>query len=213
MPKVLPRYDQKFSREVSFALSYIQRLELAKTNLSVYRLNALTARDVEFSYELAFLRIFLAWEILLEESFLRFSCGYAHGGGQEPLAAGKTYHRNIVNAGSALLGKRKYVLWHNPADVLIRVRQIFYGSRYEMIVASAQTHLEKCAAIRHRIAHAQEHAQQQFDTVTMSLAGKRYPASRPGRFLRDWQPSSLPPKRWLSALSDDLISLALQICH
>ena len=77
-----------------------------------------------------------------------------------------------------------------------------------MVIASNLSRLEQFAAIRHRIAHAQEHARIQFDLATMSLAAKRYKGARPGRFLRDWES---PSRRWLDAIADELKYLSVQI--
>ncbi len=47
------------------------------------------------------------------------------------------------------------------------------------------------------------------DTVTLSA--RTYPGSRPGKFLRDWDTSALPPRRWLDSIVAELTSVAAQI--
>jgi hypothetical protein len=212
MPRRLPRLDGEFTRQVSTADAYIMHLEQSRAQTVGIGSSAITITDLEFSYELAFLRIFLGWEIFLESALLRLMCGYHHTGGQEPLATGMRYYAKIVDAELAILGGRNFRLWHNPNDVIGYARRVFYRSRYELVISSAFARLEHFAAIRHRIAHSQKHAQGQFDAATMALAGRRYPASRPGRFLRDWVPRTIPPTRWIFAVSQELSGLAVQIC-
>lgn len=212
MPRRLPRYDLQFGAEARRALDYVARVETARSLLSARHTPHIRGYDVEISYELAFIRIFLAWETLLEDCFVRLLCGYAHSLGQEPLIAGANYERNTSSAERKLLGTRSYVLWHNPEVAIKRCRAFFSGSRYELVIRSGQTSIEKYAAVRHRIVHAQEHARHEFDAATMSLVGRRYAASRPGRFLRDWDRGSSTPTRWIEKISDELEGFAYQIC-
>jgi len=213
MPRRLPQYDREFFRRTGFALSCISHIEQGRLLGLQNNKNLITLADVEYTYELAFLRIFLAWESLLEDALTRLICGYSRSGGQEPLISGTNYYKTIANAEAAILGRRDYELWHSPAQVIQRARQFLTGSHYELVIASASARIAHMAAIRHRIAHSQSHAERQFDTATMTLAGKRYRASRPGRFLRDWVSGAMPPSRWISALALELGNLAAQICN
>jgi hypothetical protein len=71
--------------------------------------------------------------------------------------------------------------------------------------------LEAFAAIRHRIAHGQDDAKTKFDAATMLLAGKRYYGSRPGSFLREFDASLTPSRRWIEIISNELVGLISQI--
>jgi hypothetical protein len=212
MPRNLPRYDQEFARSMSLAMSLTERIEQMRVGAASGSGAVVRMSDVEFSYELAFLRIFLAWEVLLENVLVRLMCGYRHSGGQEALTSGGRYYKSITDAETAVLGGRLYKLWHNPRHVIERAEAFLNRSRFEVVLKSAESSLTHYASVRHRIAHSQKHAQREFDRATMSLAGKRYRGSRPGRFLRDWVVASNPPKRWISATSDELQGLAQQIC-
>ncbi|CAN7361084.1 hypothetical protein [Bosea psychrotolerans] len=193
------------------SLALVQRLEAA---LALRGQNGLliTLTDVELAYELAYLRVFVAWESFLEEAFLRLMCGYEHSAGQEPLLPGSAYHSKISDAEAALLNGRQYVLWHNVSSVIGRAAGNFRNSRFENILASAQQRLAHFGAIRHRIAHEQKDGAQKFNAATMALAGKRYRAARPGRFLRDAQANAIPQTRWMSQVCAELEALAQQIC-
>jgi hypothetical protein len=213
MPRNLPRYDQELAGSISLAKSFTEHIEQMRIGAVTGPRAIVKMSDVEFSYELAFLRIFLAWEVLLENVLLRLMCGYQHSGGQEALRSGRRYYKTIMDAETAVLGGRLYKLWHNPRHVIERAEAFLNRSRFEAVLKSAESSLTHYASVRHRIAHSQKHAQREFDRATMSLAGKRYQGSRPGRFLRDWVATSNPPKRWISATSDELQGLAQQLCN
>jgi hypothetical protein len=165
---------------------------------------------IQFLYELAFLRIFVEWERFLEETFLRYLCGYqsAHGGCQ--LVAGQFYG-SLGTAEAAILGGRPYALWHDPARIIQRSQRFFVGGFHENVVSSNAARLSDLVAVRHRIVHDQSDARQKFDQAAMNFVGRRYGASRPGRFLRDWDASVNPPRRWLETLGVEITSLATQI--
>jgi len=212
MPRKLPRYGQEFAVDISLAISVTEHIEQLRIQSVTDRSGLVKMSDLEFCYELAFLRIFLAWEVLLESVLIRLMCGYQHSGGQEPLKKGVRYCKRISDAERTILGGRPYKLWHNPKHVIERSEAFLNSSRFETILKSAEANIAHYAAVRHRIAHSQKHAQQEFDRATMSLAGRRYQGSRPGRFLRDWVAGSHPPRRWISAASDELYGLGQQIC-
>ena len=212
MPRNLPRYDQEFARSKTLVISYTEHIEQTRIRAGTGPGAILRMSDVEFSYELAYLRMFVAWEVLLENVLVRLMCGYQHSGGQETLKNGARYYRTIADAEAAVLAGRQYKLWHNPRHVIERAERFLESSRFETVLKSAESTLGHYAAVRHRIAHSQKHAQREFDRATMTLTGKRYQGSRPGRFLRDWVAASNPPKRWISATSDGLQGLAQQIC-
>lgn len=214
MPRPLPALSGQFLAEVSKALDFTRRLEAAQVALGGKGALAgeIGLTGVELGYELAYLRVFLSWEDFLESTFYRLMCGYSRAGIQENKAPGFTYSQSLSEAESLVLGNRDYVLWHNPAAVIGRADRFFIDSPFRLVVASAQARIEYFASVRHRIAHAQEHAQTVFDQTTVSLAGRRYKGSRPGRFLRDWVPTAAPPARWLVSICDELSGLAQQIC-
>ena len=213
MPRRIPYLHLNLARKMESSVGLIRRIEVARAKANHLDPDRIRLHDVELAYELAYLRIFVEWEVFLEEALSRFMCGFQHSGGMEPLKAGFGYAKRIGDAKNILLNNKDYILWHNPDRVIQHAKRILDGSRFELIVASAKVSLENFAAIRHRVAHSQEDAAMKFDRATMVIAGRRYIASRPGRFLRDWNPSTAHPQRWLSTIKDDLLSLATQICQ
>ena len=157
---------------------------------------------LESIYELSYLKVFVRWEDYLEASFLRYMCGYQSRHGQATLVGGVPYYVTLAAAQTALLGNQHYVLWHGTQAVLTRVRRHVLNGPHESVIAAAQSRLFLThAAIRHRIAHGQEDARNKFYLATMSLAGRRYPGARAGRFLRHWDFNVSPPMRWLESIT------------
>lgn len=194
MPRALPPLADELARQILQAEDFVSRLENAENRLK--RLEptgpVITLTALELAYELAYLRVFIAWEAFLEQTFIRLLCGYTHSRGQEPLAANITYAKTIEDATKLVLNGRDYILWHDPNKVLRRAQNFFVNGRFEITLASSSTRIGWYSAIRHRIAHSQDHAKFQFDAATMRLSARRYRGGRPGRFLRDWSTGSVP---------------------
>lgn len=213
MPRALPPLADELSQQISYAENFVVRLESAAIHLRQIGVASPTINvpALELAYELAYLRVFVAWESFLEQVFIRLLCGYTHSRGQEPLVANVAYEKTIEDATRQLLGNRDFLLWHNPTQVVQRAQRFFANGQFELVVASSAARVDGFSAIRHRIVHSQEHAKTRFDAVTMRLSARRYRGGRPGRFLRDWVSGQVPQTRWLSFISNELLSLARQI--
>jgi hypothetical protein len=211
MPRSLPRFDLAFRTESLAALALVKRLEAAMIGASRNDPNRIRLQDVELAYELAFVRLFTTWEVVLEQIFFRLMCGFISGGTQATLRNGGAYSSTISQAEALLLNGKTYLLWHNPDFVINRAAGTFTNSNYEQVLASAQQRIKHFASVRHRVAHAQKDAAMKFDNATMALAGKRYRASRPGRFLRDWSANSNPSEQWLTLVASELERLVVQL--
>lgn len=205
----MPALAAAFAEDVKRALDFACSMEEARDALDPSQKRALLGpHKLELGYELAYLRIFIAWEDFLEQSFLRYLCGYSALHGQEQPISG-SYCSDLANAKSMLYGSRSYLLWHNPQKVIQRASRFFHTAKHETVVASMQMRIEHYAAIRHRIAHA--HARLQFDAATAFLVGRRIRGARPGRFLRMWAQHSPMPMRWIDSIALELRQLAFQI--
>lgn len=209
MPRTMPQLANSFASSASKATEFSNGVEAARAALQVSEAGQhLPIHRLELAYELTYLRIFTAWEMFLEDTFLRYLCGYQARHGCETPISGQ-FCTTLTVAKSQLYGNQSFLLWHNPQKVTQRAARFFTNSRHETVIASMQGRLQCYANIRHRIAHA--HAASDFDQATMTLAGKRYSGSRPGRFLRDWAPHTLTPTRWIDAIVLDFRGLAFQI--
>ena len=197
-----------FDEQADKAEAFVNLLEDNKNEFADGT-SVITQYAVEISYELAYLRLFGAWESFLEEVFVRYLCGYSRGLDlQEPLLAGQTYSTTLSAAEARLLSGRSYVSWYVPSEIVSRCRRFFSGGNFEYVVSSASQILEDQRCTRHQIAHVQKHATRNFDNMTTRLVGKRFPGSSAGRFLRSQRPGG---GRWLFHFSIQLRGLASQL--
>lgn len=208
MSRPVASLADQFGVEVRKALDLIEATEKVrssnpsaqvKRDFSIYR--------IELIYELAYLRIFLFWEQFLEESLVRYLCGYENAHGRELLTSG-VYDRRIEDARNRIRRGRSFLLWHNPQEVVNRARGYIASGTHETVINSNLIDLQHFANIRHRIAHLQEDARRKFDTASMRLCGKRFHGARPGKLLRH---KFSPTVRWVEKIGGDLLNLAKQI--
>ena len=207
----MPPLASRFSEGVDRALSLAQAGEIIRTafprsslvsrELSIARLEAL--------HEMGYLRIFIAWEALLEESFLRYICGYRSPHGLPNLR--QDPFKSLNDARNAMLGGANFVSWGRPTGAEQLSRRFICKGLIESVVQSSRARLEWFYWTRNRVAHRSDHSKQQFDNASMSIAGRRYRGAVPGRFLRDWNPGAVPPERWLQTIGTELKDLAAQI--
>lgn len=211
MPRPMPKLAEEFVKFTAQAKGFALGIEAARASLNNRESQEhLPIHRVELAYELVYLRIFNAWEKFLEESFLRYLCGYEGRHGCETLTPGGSFLRSLSEAKVTLYNGSHFLLWHNPQKVVARAARHFIGSRHQTVIESMQGRIQHFADIRHRIAHAS--AMEGFDSATMALAGRRYRGGRPGRFLRSWAaPSEHDPTRWIDVIIRDFCGLAYQI--
>jgi hypothetical protein len=213
VPRALPPLAADLSAEVIAALRLADagEIALAESPRASKTSKAWHFTRIELLYELAFLKVFIGWETFLEQTFVRFLCGYTSSNGLEPLVAKQSYQGSLAAAATTVLGGQQYVLWHNPTRVVQRCAKFFAAGRIETVVNSNFSRLEWMGSVRHQIAHGNADTGMKFDVATMQLIGKRYPGSRAGRFLRDIDVNSTPPTRWLTVLSNEIEALGQQI--
>jgi hypothetical protein len=213
MARCMPALEAAFRQRVADAMRIAQIGEIARAEACAgsQTRRDLRAHQIELLYEMAFLRIFVAWEAFVEQAFLRYLCGYRSRIGAAVLLPGVSYSPTLADAERAVLHGRSYVLWYNPQQVVQRSQQVFTSCPIETVVLSNSAHLTSMAAVRHHIAHLKTDTRRQFDIATMAIAGKRYRGGRPGAFLRDWDVGATPGARWLDQLGRELQGLATQI--
>jgi hypothetical protein len=207
MPRLMRRFDTDLAAEGKSLIGLARAGEIVRhaagpgtpgwTEWPIARLEAI--------YELAFLRMFVAWETFLDDSFHSYMCGYASRHGQEAPVA--NYYPTIEAAEIAVLGGQDFVTWYKPFRVISRCQQHVANGRHEAVFTAHVVWLTELGTIRHRIAHGQTHAMQEFDNTTNAWTGKKYRGSRPGTFLRDWNGDD----RWLETLVKRISHLASQI--
>lgn len=205
MPKSTGFLVGEFLSHLTEALEIAQAAEGSSSFLYTRRL---------YVYEAAYLLAFSAWENLLEQSFLRFLCGYIPSSGLAPTPT-TTWLRPIsVSAATVLiLGGRSFRLWHNPRDVISRARGYFVSGPHETVLNSALADIEDFAAIRHYVAHRNDDTRQKFQTAAIRLSGSRVLGARAGRLLRSetMDPVTMTKVTWLERICADLERYARQI--
>lgn len=143
MPRVMPDLAGRLRREVDRALALAAAGEAIRTqtqgNLKLRR--ELTLFRLQLMYEMAFLHVFVNWEAFLEDSFLRYMCGYANSSGQQ-VTLSAAYERTMARARSKLFASKQYLLWHSPKSIQERSRRFFAGGLHETVIASNMARME-----------------------------------------------------------------------
>lgn len=210
--KVMPKLADRLEREIELAVEVPFALDRVrfKCNRDALVVRELTQSRRLLVYEGAYLQMFLAWETFLEETFMRFLCGYVCPGVIPNLV--NPAFPTLGRAERDILGSRDYVSWTNPVSVVTRSRKYISGGTHELVFASNSARLDAMNSVRNRIAHRSEASVRYFHAATMGeFSGKRYPASSAGRFLSDMNPSVRPPRPWIATLADEFVNLARQI--
>ena len=161
---------------------------------------------------MAYLRIFIAWEDLLEETFLRFLCGYVTPTYTPQFIPPRSSYSSIAAAQVALYSCADFLLWHNPDKAITRCGRWFVSGLHTRVVSSQRADVEALAKVRHRIAHGSTQVKQEMHAASLHLAGRRYPGASAGRFLRDWKADDpLVRERRLRVVANQLTGLARQL--
>ena len=211
----MPGFDHTLHGQAQSAIAIVRAGEITHVSSEATIRREWSVTRLEALYELAYLRVFAAWEVCLESVFYRSLCGYASSAGQETLVTGN-YYPSLASAEAAVLGGRSYKLWHNPQHVIDRCRGFIKSGvgcpcLQESVLSSNFAYLVDLGNTRHRIVHDSNDAKRKFDTATLQIAGRTYASSRPGRFLRDWDTSTLPSRRRLEVAIVDLVAIIGQI--
>ena len=134
----MPNMARVFATSSSGAVDFARGIESVRTHLAVTEARRLLPiARLELTYELAYLRMFTAWEDFLEQSLLRYMCGYAARHGQEQPVGGH-YCSTLSTAKTTLYGTQQYMLWHNPNRIIARAALHLQQSRHETVIASIQ---------------------------------------------------------------------------
>lgn len=118
----------------------------------------------EFITDSAYLRLFIAWETFLEDSFIKYMLG-------EPSILGNTITRYVQpldeqHANSLLIGTQKYVDWSNP-EIVKRLCNLHFasGNPFDTFVSSMMTDLLDLKTIRNAAAHLSSTTRQKLDSL------------------------------------------------
>src|ERR1700744_1080960 len=124
MPRRMPRFDRKLNAVAKAAMAITRAGELSRICSDKKTRAQWSPSKIEGLYELAFLRVFAAWEICLEGIFYRSVCGWTFASRQETPASG-SYFSSLTLAETEVPkqchGKNAtYLLWYNPGEIIKR---------------------------------------------------------------------------------------------
>jgi len=144
---------------------------------------ALHIRRREELAALGLLKIQIAWEIFLEEAFIRYMCGARSPSGFQPELK-KSQRKNIEAARSDLLGSgRSYLNWSSANTSQRALRHFQNGEPFSTSLSAVNNLLEEMAGIRNRFAHSSQHAARVFAAIVRVRLGFVPRGMTVGRFL------------------------------
>jgi hypothetical protein len=207
MAKALPAVQARFAEETLKSLHVIgatEALWLTAPPTSEVR-KQLKVGQLEALYESGYLRIYAAWENVLESLVVYYLAGYCSAN-YRPVYVARQPGPTLGEARAALYAGKSYLLWHDPRTVANRVRAQLTACPVESVMTRARSELENYSAVRHAIAHASVDAQAKFKAASHDICGYTHP--RVGRFLRseDLRDPLNPMKRVL-AIRNRLVEL------
>ncbi len=165
----------EFKAEVSNATKLLDKIE---NNPGV-----LHQPQVDLIFELAFLKIFIAWEQFLEDTFARYMCGASSLSGRKPTRNATA--RYLDRALSIIYGGQPYADWTSVDVVVERANRFFdRGEPYATPLQSATTELRNMKKIRNHIVHHSKKSREDFNRLLVSVYGFRPQGMTAGRFLR-----------------------------
>jgi len=165
----------EFTRELSNATKLLDNIE---TNHG-----ALHQPQVDLIFELAFLKIFIAWERFLENTFIRYLCGASSLSGKRPTRTVSA--RYLADALIVISGDRGYADWVSVDIVVGRANRFFdSGEPYSTPLQSAAAELTNMRKIRNHIVHHSNKSRDDFNKMLVGIYGFRLQGMSAGRFLR-----------------------------
>jgi len=172
MPLSLSHVLVNFQKGIDSSTNLVSSIQ----NLGIPRI------QLEMVVEMAFLRIFVAWESFLEESFIRYAAGAASPSGYMPNVL--THAQNIGHALELVLSGRDYIPWNSASEVTRRSVLYFQdGEPYRTALEPASIELDEMNTIRNRITHKSMKSKSKFKAFVRRKFGHGVRGMTPGRYL------------------------------
>lgn len=172
---------------------------------------AINQRTRDQMTEMAFLRIFLAWESFVEESFILYLFGRRPPRGRAPHRY--AFPPNFRTATEWVIPERRaYAEWTSAQEVSRRAERFFRDGRpFTPVLRSNQHMFEEIRAIRNAIAHRSASTRQKFEVLVRNKLGALPPDLTVGSFLASIVPGSAPPGSFLEFYFSRIYLAAQQI--
>jgi len=141
--------------------------------------------------ELSFLKLFISWEVFLEQTFVRFMCGARNSNGL-PL---QTFVNpiSIEHAHRMIRNRQRYVDW-TVGNVVIERAKLFFqdGDPFYTAIGSSLSDLSEMKTIRNSIAHNSRETERAFRNLVRQKIGSNPKGMVVGRMLMTRIPPSNP---------------------
>ena len=159
--------------------------------------------------ELAFFRVFSAWEAFLEETFILYMLGQHAPRGRRVRRYG--FPPNEDAAYEWVADGRDYAKW-TPDHVKPRAKRLFRDGRpFEAALTSHHNLLFQLKIVRNAIAHDSANARQKFEDLVRNELRALPPNTTPGSFLLTIKPRTAPPVSFLEFYFDEIAEVADKI--
>jgi hypothetical protein len=159
--------------------------------------------------ELAFFRVFSAWEAFLEESFILYMLG-------QKAPKGRKIHRygfppNEDAAYEWVNEGRPYAKW-TPDDIKPRAKRLFRdGKPFSQAITNHHNLLFQVKTVRNAIAHDSASARDKFEEMVRNELRTLPPNTTVGSFLLTTKPRTTPPISFFEFYLDSIIKVADEI--
>lgn len=171
----------------------------------------ISRRTRDYMTEMAFLRAFQAWEILVEESFILYLWGQRPPRGRGPNRYAFPPDQKTAMAWVIPEG-REYAQWTDAQHVRERAERFFKAGRpFAPVLRSNQNMLDEVRIIRNGIAHKSIGARQKFETVVRTKLRTLPPNLTIAGFLGMTVPGITPPISFLEFYVNKIDLAAQQI--
>lgn len=195
-----------FNQQVELSYSLIKSVGLVKEAYSKCQ-PKLSHSDLLQVIELSFVKIFLAWEQFLEDTFVRYMIGVR---GKNKV---KSYlkPKSLNHAFEILKEGKPFPDWTN-IDGILRKANIYFkeGEPYRSNLNLIKSELEDMKFIRNAIVHMSGIAEEKFKSVVRSNIGTFPRGMTPGKFLYSIK-SQRPKITYLEFYIDKLKLIAERI--
>jgi hypothetical protein len=118
----------------------------------------------EFITDSAYLKIFIAWETFLEDSFIQYMLGEHSISGKVIGCCVQPKYKKHAN--NLLIGTQRYVDWSNP-DIIRKLCNLYFnsGNPFDTFISSISFDISDLKTIRNAAAHLTSTTQQQLDSL------------------------------------------------
>lgn len=164
----------EFKRHIAKSFELIQKVNNGGSSF--------TQDQIYLIFELSFLRIFLAWEQLVEDTFIMYILGRKTKKGYRP----QTYVKPKDEKHAydiARLG-RDYTDWTTPSSVIEKAELFFKdGMPYKDALKPANQDIQDMKTLRNAIVHMSQDAQEKFESLVRNKEKYFKKGVTPGKFL------------------------------